>query len=95
MGKGWTKTDWRAKPRVQMPDYPDQAALNGVEATLAKMPPLVFAGGVWKEVLEDRLERLHELQEALYAEDKQALLIVLQAMDTAGKEGTCLHASGR
>ena len=44
MGKGWTKTDWRAKPRVQMPDYPDQAALNGVEATLAKMPPLVFAG---------------------------------------------------
>ena len=44
MGKGWTKTDWRAKPRVQMPDYPDQAALNAVEATLAKMPPLVFAG---------------------------------------------------
>ncbi|MCE5972224.1 3-deoxy-7-phosphoheptulonate synthase class II [Sinirhodobacter sp. WL0062] len=44
MGKGWTKSDWRAKPRVQMPDYPDQAALNAVEAQLAKMPPLVFAG---------------------------------------------------
>ena len=27
-----------------MPDYPDQGALNAVEATLAKMPPLVFAG---------------------------------------------------
>ncbi len=48
MTKGWTKSDWRAKPRVQMPDYPDQAALNAVEGTLAKMPPLVFAGEVRK-----------------------------------------------
>ena len=44
MTKGWTKSDWRAKPRVQMPDYPDAVALNAVEATLAQMPPLVFAG---------------------------------------------------
>ncbi|MEZ5685601.1 MAG: 3-deoxy-7-phosphoheptulonate synthase class II [Paracoccaceae bacterium] len=44
MGKGWMKSDWRAKPRVQMPDYPDQAALQAVEAQLGKMPPLVFAG---------------------------------------------------
>jgi hypothetical protein len=41
---GWTKTDWRAKPRIQMPDYPDAAALAGVEAQLSKYPPLVFAG---------------------------------------------------
>ena len=44
MTKGWTKSDWRAKPRVQMPDYPDSAALNAVEEQLAKYPPLVFAG---------------------------------------------------
>ncbi|RWR52400.1 3-deoxy-7-phosphoheptulonate synthase class II [Sinirhodobacter ferrireducens] len=44
MVKGWTKSGWRAKPRVQMPDYPDMAALGAVEAQLAKMPPLVFAG---------------------------------------------------
>lgn len=44
MTKGWTKSDWRAKPRVQMPDYPDQAGLKSVEAQLAKYPPLVFAG---------------------------------------------------
>ena len=44
MTKGWTKTAWRAKPRVQMPDYPDQAALSAVEAQLSKYPPLVFAG---------------------------------------------------
>ncbi|SLN12969.1 class II 3-deoxy-7-phosphoheptulonate synthase [Roseisalinus antarcticus] len=40
----WQKTDWRNKPRVQMPDYPDAAALSGVEAHLSKYPPLVFAG---------------------------------------------------
>ncbi|WP_343078952.1 class II 3-deoxy-7-phosphoheptulonate synthase [Ostreiculturibacter nitratireducens] len=44
MSKGWTKSDWRSKPRVQMPDYPDQAALKAVEAQIAKYPPLVFAG---------------------------------------------------
>ncbi|MES2664766.1 MAG: 3-deoxy-7-phosphoheptulonate synthase class II [Pseudomonadota bacterium] len=44
MTKGWTKSDWRAKPRVQMPDYPDAAALKAVEMQLAKYPPLVFAG---------------------------------------------------
>ncbi|KIC37506.1 class II 3-deoxy-7-phosphoheptulonate synthase [Leisingera sp. ANG-M7] len=40
----WQKSDWRNKPRVQMPDYTDAAALNAVEAQLSKYPPLVFAG---------------------------------------------------
>jgi len=40
----WQKTDWRTFPRVQMPDYPDQARLRGVEDRLASYPPLVFAG---------------------------------------------------
>lgn len=40
----WQRTDWRTKPRVQMPDYIDAAALQAVEAQLSKYPPLVFAG---------------------------------------------------
>ena len=40
----WTRSDWRSKPRVQMPDYPDTAALESVERELASYPPLVFAG---------------------------------------------------
>ena len=40
----WQKSDWRNKPRVQMPEYTDQGALNAVEAQLSKYPPLVFAG---------------------------------------------------
>ena len=42
--QGWTRTDWRAKPRIQMPDYPDAGALAETETQLAKYPPLVFAG---------------------------------------------------
>ncbi|MCA8870063.1 MAG: 3-deoxy-7-phosphoheptulonate synthase class II [Rhodobacteraceae bacterium] len=44
MNRAWSKSDWRAKPRVQMPTYTDQAALEAVETQLAKYPPLVFAG---------------------------------------------------
>ena len=40
----WDKAGWRAFPRVQMPDYPDIAAVQGVEAQLSRFPPLVFAG---------------------------------------------------
>jgi len=40
----WHKSDWRTKPRVQMPDYTDAEALRAVEARLSKYPPLVFAG---------------------------------------------------
>jgi 3-deoxy-7-phosphoheptulonate synthase len=40
----WQKTNWRSKPRVQMPDYTDTAALNSVEEKLSNYPPLVFAG---------------------------------------------------
>ncbi|PIV76650.1 MAG: 3-deoxy-7-phosphoheptulonate synthase class II [Rhodobacteraceae bacterium CG17_big_fil_post_rev_8_21_14_2_50_65_11] len=53
MAQAWTKSDWRAKPRVQMPDYPDADALAAVEAQLASYPPLVFAGETRK--LRDQL----------------------------------------
>lgn len=40
-----------------------------------------------KQRLGELQERLSTLQEALYAEHRQSLLIVLQAMDTGGKDG--------
>lgn len=40
-----------------------------------------------KQRLAELLERRDELQERLYAEAKQSLLIVFQAMDTGGKDG--------
>ena len=40
----WQKSDWRNKPRVQMPEYTDASALTSVEDQLTSYPPLVFAG---------------------------------------------------
>jgi len=37
------------------------------------------------------LQRLQELQERFYAEHERSLLIVLQGMDTSGKDGTIKH----
>jgi PPK2 family polyphosphate:nucleotide phosphotransferase len=39
-------------------------------------------------MMEDFADRLDELQTRLYAEGRHRLLVVLQAMDTAGKDGT-------
>ncbi len=48
-----------------------------------------------KKDAEARLEqlrlRLEELQELLYAEHQRKLLVVLQGMDTSGKDGTIRH----
>ena len=47
--------------------------------------------GTKKEAVEEQVEKLRErllqLQEALYAEHERSLLIVIQAMDTGGKDG--------
>ncbi len=40
----WEKSNWRSKPRVQMPDYTNKDVLNSVEKQLSSYPPLVFAG---------------------------------------------------
>ena len=39
------------------------------------------------EDLQENVERLRELQDVLYAQDKQSLLIIFQAMDAAGMAG--------
>ncbi len=44
-----------------------------------------------KRLLTNGVERLAELQEKLYASDQWGLLLVFQAMDAAGKDGTIKH----
>jgi PPK2 family polyphosphate:nucleotide phosphotransferase len=41
--------------------------------------------------LADGIERLSDLQTKLFADDRWSLLVVLQAMDAAGKDGTIKH----
>jgi len=44
-----------------------------------------------KEVLALGVEALADLQDRLYAQDRWAVLLVFQAMDAAGKDGTIKH----
>ncbi len=65
----------------------------GKRVRLAKRDPsdrALFEGSKEDAVIRtmELTDRLEELQEVLYAESKQKLLIVLQGMDTAGKDGT-------
>jgi PPK2 family polyphosphate:nucleotide phosphotransferase len=44
-----------------------------------------------KAILQKNLEDLAEAQEQLWADDRYAVLVVLQALDAAGKDGTIKH----
>jgi PPK2 family polyphosphate:nucleotide phosphotransferase len=44
-----------------------------------------------KQILDQNLVDLAEAQSLLYADDRYAVLVVLQAMDAAGKDGTIKH----
>src|SRR5436309_6419141 len=45
-----------------------------------------------KEALQTGVEALAELQDMLYGQDRWSLLLIFQAMDAAGKDGTIKHA---
>jgi PPK2 family polyphosphate:nucleotide phosphotransferase len=68
----------------------------GAGPELAERDPRDTAGApgdktATREAGEELSARMLELQDRLYAESEQALLIVLQAMDTGGKDGTIKH----
>ena len=44
-----------------------------------------------KQALQMGIRALAELQDKLYAQDKWGVLLILQAMDAAGKDGTIKH----
>lgn len=67
----------------------------GEKPRLADIDPADTQGQPPKSAVADRTEhyrhKLKDMQSLLYAEDKRALLIVLQAMDAGGKDGTISH----
>jgi len=73
---------YRVKPGMRVDlsewDTKDRSAFDGDKS----------AG---KQAAKDGNLRLEALQELLYAEGKQRVLVVLQAMDTGGKDGVIRH----
>ena len=47
-----------------------------------------------EDILDDNVDAMRDLQERLFAEAEQALLVVFQAMDAGGKDSTTEHVFG-
>jgi len=66
----------------------------GTRVRLSRRDPAFTAGLERKraeKILREDLARLYDLQYLLYAENRRSLLVVLQAMDAAGKSGAIRH----
>ncbi|HSN17345.1 MAG TPA: polyphosphate kinase 2 family protein [Gammaproteobacteria bacterium] len=79
-------------------DYQEQFRIRpGSKVKLEDHDP-GFKHGTKEEAESGKLafygQRLRELQELLHVNDKHSLLVVLQALDTGGKDGTINHVLG-
>lgn len=70
----------------------------GERFQLSRLDPREDAGidekGEAKDQVEELQEKLQQFQQCLYAQGRHGLLIVLQGMDTGGKDGTIRHVMG-
>jgi PPK2 family polyphosphate:nucleotide phosphotransferase len=70
-------------------DHPERFRLAAVDC--ADTAGLDIGKHAAKSMIAADAKELADLQERLYAQDRHALLIVLQGMDTAGKDGVIEH----
>ena len=45
----------------------------------------------YRKLLKEYREEIDELQRMMYAQDRHSVLLIFQAMDAAGKDGTIRH----
>jgi len=68
---------------------------EGDEVNLKKWPkkvdPVYASEEQYQVLLKEHVARLSALQQLLYASDRHAILLIFQAMDSAGKDGVIKH----
>jgi len=69
--------------------HPDKKVHLGKWPT--KVKPVYKSKDDYQAMLRGHIGRLDELQQRLYASNQYALLVIFQAMDTAGKDGMIRH----
>jgi PPK2 family polyphosphate:nucleotide phosphotransferase len=86
------RTAERTKMKISSKDFRVREA---DEVDLRKRPtkvePVYKSKEHYQELLAEHVEQLSSLQELLYASDRYAVLLIFQAMDTAGKDGAIKH----
>ncbi len=55
------------------------------------IPPLYKGKKEYKKFLQEYQDETNELQKMMYAHDRYSMLLIFQAMDAAGKDGTIKH----
>ena len=87
--------DSKAREAAAKVLFPDYRIANGKGFRLKDIDPDAGASSGLKEQAEEQAARstrkLSDLQEKLYAQGTWALLVIFQAMDAAGKDGTIKH----
>lgn len=56
-----------------------------------RIEPLCASKDEYERILQQHVAQLSTQQQLLYAEDRRALLVIFQGMDTAGKDGVIRH----
>ena len=82
-------------PRINPEDF---RIAPGEAVRLADRPTEVSGGmddDALEAILDENTDVLEDLQEVLFAEREQSLLVVLQAMDAGGKDSTTRHVFGK
>ena len=76
-------------------NYDDFRVTEGMKFSLSDFPTEIKKKDVDKELgellIQKDVEELSSLQDILYADKHLAVLIIIQAMDAAGKDGTIKH----
>ncbi len=76
-------------------DIRDFRVSKGGRVDLGKRPtrvaPAYTSKAHYEALLQEQVGGLANLQEVLYADNRYALLVIFQAMDAAGKDGTIKH----
>ena len=79
-------------------NFVNEFQVKGDEKFNLKNYTTEYKGKITKEegeiLLQKEKEKLYELQEKLYADGSKSLLVVLQAMDAAGKDSLIEHVFG-
>lgn len=79
MKSGLKRFRVKAGARVDLKEWP------------TRIDPPYESKSDYRTILADQVDKLSKLQQRLYAANTHALLIIFQAMDTAGKDGAIKH----
>jgi len=83
---------WKIKMKIHSKDFHvPEGELVSLRRWPTNVKPVYKSTEQYRELLGQHVAQLSELQQLLYASNRYAVLLIFQAMDTAGKDGAIKH----